>query len=495
MTPDEARQYLNSLSFHRGRTGDTAFMHPDFAVKLASAIQYAKTHGLPDAGLLSGYREASDHPSSYDEKGWSSHEYGLAADVSGIGPAGSSTAQQWRQIATQFGLYSPYDPNGSEWNHWQLNPKPLEQDSALLNSLVAAKRTGDPTKMWAAFTPSTGATNPVTNAVGAGPLAQGPDNRQVFFDAFVKAGMTPQQALGALWSMGGESHPNIDTSVTNPNDPGGALGALQWTQERKFGLQQFAASVGKPVTDPNTQAQYAVAELTGQGPAAKFALVQPGVWNAITQAKTPEEASRVWTTMMERPANATARAEERIKNGAAVGSLDASGHFVPGTATAAKPGTALPTGGAAAGAAPPVAQPPSDLAQIGSALGSALSGLVGGNSGLTGSPGTMLDSSMDQPAIRTPAINADFTGPGPSPVPAGLAAGAGSTPLGAQLGALGAVPPDPMLENPQVAPSITAGAPSMTSLLGGVGGAQVGNVYDPRRPQAIQPGLAYSRLA
>ena len=493
MTPDEARQYLNGLSFHRGRTGDVAFMHPDFAVKLASAIQYAKTHGLPDAGLLSGYREASDHPSSYDEKGWSSHEYGLAADVSGIGPAGSSTAQQWRQIATQFGLYSPYDPNGSEWNHWQLNPKPLEQDSALLNSLVAAKRTGDPTKMWAAFTPSTGVTSPVTNAVGAGPIAQGPDNRTLFFNSLVKDGLTPQQALGALWSLGGESHPNIDTSAYNPNDPGGAIGAGQWNGPRRLGLEQFAASVGKPVNDPQTQADYLSSELTGQGPAAKFAIFQPGVLDALKQAKTPEEAAKVWTTLFERPK--IDNTEARIRNGAAVGSLDANGNFVPGTATAAKPGAAPPpTGGAAAGAAPPVAQPPSELAQIGSALGSALSGLVGGNSGLSGSPGVMLDSSMDQPAIRTPALMADFSG-APNPVPANIAMGAGATPLGAQLGALGAVAPDPMLENPQVAPSITAGAPSMTSMLGGVGGAQPGNVYDPRRPAVIQPGLAYSRLA
>ena len=79
-------------------------------------------------------------------------------------------------------------------------------------------------------------------------------------------------------------------------------------------------------------------------------------------------------------------------------------------------------------------------------------------------------------------------------MPANIAAGAGASPLGAQLGALAATPTDPTLENPLTAPSITAGAPSMTSLLGGVGGAQVGNIYDPRRPQTIQPGVAYARL-
>ena len=187
MTGDEAKAYLNGLSFHRGRTGDTAFMNPDFAIKLATAIQTARAHGL-QVGLLSGYREAADHPSSYDEKGWSSHEYGIAADVSGIGAPGSSTAAQWRQIATAAGLYSPYDPNGGEWNHWQLNPVPLEQAPPLLNALVAAKKTGDPTKMWAAFTPTTGGPGSVVNAGTAGPIAAGPDNRATFFNAAGQSG-------------------------------------------------------------------------------------------------------------------------------------------------------------------------------------------------------------------------------------------------------------------------------------------------------------------
>ena len=468
MTADEARAYLDGLSFHRGRRGDTSFMHPDFAIKLATAIQQARAQGIM-VSLLSGYREASDHPSSYDEKGWSSHEYGLAADLSGIGTPGSATAARWQKIAAANGISNPYGiDNPTEFNHWQVGPK-LETNAPLLNALVAGKRTGDPTKMWAAFDP-----NAVANTVNtgtAGPIAAAPDNRSLFFNAFVKAGMSPQQALGALWSMGGESHPNIQTDAYNPNDPGGAFGAAQWTQERRFGLEKYAASLGKRATDPQVQADYLVqGELLGKLP--QYAIYQKGVWDAITQAKTPEDASRIWTTMLERPANASARAEERIRAGAAVGSIDANGNFVPGTAAAAgPPGAGPPLAGAGTGAGgPPAAEPPSQLAQIGSALGSALSGLVGGNSGLTGSTGgSYLDASMDQPPIRTLAQGADFTAPPASPVPANIAGGAGSTPIGTQLGALAAVPGDPMLENPNIAPSITSGAPSMTAMLPGVG--------------------------
>jgi hypothetical protein len=463
-------------------------MNPDFAVRLATAIQQARKEGI-QVGLLSGFREPSDHPSNYDLAGNSSHEYGLAGDVSGIGAAGSSTAARWRQIAEANGLSSPYDPNGSEWNHWQIGPK-LETNQPLLNALKAGKMTGDLNKMWAAFDP-TAVANTVNTGTG-GPIAQGPDNRTLFFNAFVKAGLSPQQALGALWSMGGESHPNIDTGAWNPNDPGGAFGAVQWTDTRKLGLQRYAASLGKPATDPQTQADYLIqGELLGKLP--QFAEYQKGAWDALRQAKTPEDAARVWTSVVERPKYDNS--DQRIRNGGAVGSIDANGNFVPGTAKAASPVAASGAPGAGAGGAgAPPAQPPSDMAQIGSALSSALSGLVANGSGLTGGTGTMTDSSMDQPAIRTPAMGADFMGPAPSPVPANIAVGAGATPLASQLGSLAATPGDPMLENPNVAPSITSGAPSMTALLGGVGGAQMGNIYDPRRPSAIQPGSAFPRI-
>jgi hypothetical protein len=88
---DEARAYLSRLSSHPERQGDTAYLNPEFVVRLATAIQQARAEGIP-ANLFSGYRSTTDHPSSYDLKGDSSHTYGLASDIGGIGGVGSSTA-------------------------------------------------------------------------------------------------------------------------------------------------------------------------------------------------------------------------------------------------------------------------------------------------------------------------------------------------------------------------------------------------------------------
>ena len=467
MTADEARAYLSGLSFHRERKGDVAYMHPDFAIRLATAIQQARAQGL-QVSLLSGYREPSSiRASNYDLAGKSSHEYGLAADVTGIGGVGSSSARQWQQIAEANGLSNPYGINDKgEYNHWQLPKQPLETTQGLWDALRAGKASGDVNKMWSAYTPN------AANMGSGGPIASPNDNRALFFNAFVKAGMSPQQALGALWSMGGESYPNIKTDAYNPNDPGGAFGAAQWTQERRLGLDKYAASLGKPATDPQTQVDYLIqGELLGKLP--QYAITQKGVWDALLQAKTPEDASRVWTTMMERPANAEAVAEERIKRGAAVGSIDANGNFVPGVGGSGPAGAPVASGTVTPGAkAPgePPAPPPNPWASLGSALSTAFNQMS--NVATASSVGgTYLDASQDQPAIRTPALGADFTPPPPNPVPAALAGGIGTT-----LGSLAIQPQT----DPLVDPSITQGAPSMTSMLGTIGTNAPPSLFDPR---------------
>ena len=107
MTADEARLYLKSLSSHPGRTGDTDYLNPEFAIKLATSIQQARAEGIP-ASLASGYRSTTDHPSSYDLKGDSSHTYGLASDIGGLDGPGGTLTNRWAQIAQANGLSNPY---------------------------------------------------------------------------------------------------------------------------------------------------------------------------------------------------------------------------------------------------------------------------------------------------------------------------------------------------------------------------------------------------
>jgi hypothetical protein len=115
----EDYDFLNSISQHQGRPGDTSNFDPVFAHNLAAAIQDANAHGM-HVGLESAYRTPGQTGSSFDRSGRSLHSYGLAADVNGIGSPGSDTARQWYQFATAHGLFNPYGYNNkAEFNHYQ----------------------------------------------------------------------------------------------------------------------------------------------------------------------------------------------------------------------------------------------------------------------------------------------------------------------------------------------------------------------------------------
>jgi hypothetical protein len=148
---DDVLAYLTSLSEHPSRPGDVSNMNPDFASRLAAAIQQARAAGLP-VGVMSGYRGDTTTGSAYDAGGNSSHGYGLASDISGLdGPNGKIT-NAWAQIASANGLHNPYGVgNKAEFNHWQLPPQPLEQTPQLLASLKAARSSGNFQNVWSAY--------------------------------------------------------------------------------------------------------------------------------------------------------------------------------------------------------------------------------------------------------------------------------------------------------------------------------------------------------
>jgi hypothetical protein len=413
MTADEARNYLYGLSLHHERPYDTANMNPDYAIRLATAIQQARKEGIM-ATVFSGVREPTDHPSRYDLGGNSSHEYGLAADIGGIGVAGSSTAKRWAQIAQANGLSSPYDPNGVEYNHWQLPRLPLEQTPQLLSALKAAKATGNINNVWAAF--NSGASQPI-GATPAGTYTTDQVFNAIFgqessYGRDPRAGGNVLQIQPGTWAVYAKPGENINNRQDNM-----AVGhRIVEDYMQKFG--------GDP-------ARVAVAYFSGPDNVAPLAF------------KSPFKEDR---------GDGSKRVSAYVND--VLGRLGAS-PSAGGGAT----GT-----GAVGGAAAPVAAAPANpnaaaLSTIGSALGQAFANY--GNSGNA----ARASVPPDQPAIRSMALGEDFTPPPSSPVPANLAAGAGSTPIGQQLGALAAAPGDPMLVNPSVVPSITAGAPSMSAML------------------------------
>lgn len=124
-------------------------LHPDFIVKLAAAIKLAREVGMTRAGVFSAYRPPAFGVGGFSNKFNSLHSYGLAADITGIGPAGSKPARRWQSIVNAVGLYLPYGANNrAEFNHTQLVPTKVA--AAYLRSTVTGSGPIDLTRMWRA---------------------------------------------------------------------------------------------------------------------------------------------------------------------------------------------------------------------------------------------------------------------------------------------------------------------------------------------------------
>jgi hypothetical protein len=124
-------------------------LHPDFIVKLASAIHLAREAGMTRAGVFSAYRPPAFGIGGFGNKFNSLHSYGLAADMTGIGGPGSRLARLWQTIVKQVGLYLPYGPrNRAEFNHTQLVPTKMAP--SFLRGTITASAPKDLQQMWLA---------------------------------------------------------------------------------------------------------------------------------------------------------------------------------------------------------------------------------------------------------------------------------------------------------------------------------------------------------
>jgi hypothetical protein len=124
-------------------------LHPDFIVKLASAIKLAREAGMTGAGVFSAYRPPAFGIGGFSDKFNSLHSYGLAADMTGIGGPGSRFAKLWQTILRRVGLYLPYGPNNrAEFNHTQLVPTKMA--SSVLRRTITASEPKDLEQMWLA---------------------------------------------------------------------------------------------------------------------------------------------------------------------------------------------------------------------------------------------------------------------------------------------------------------------------------------------------------
>ena len=282
-------------------------------------------------------------------KPWNSfHNYGIATDFHLNNDADYARLQE---MAPQFGLSGI---GMSDKGHIQLAGK-LSDDIAQYK-LAGWRPASQPA-------PATGAlaySGPAgalaaqpevgpENSGGGAPVAasSGPqDPRQIVFNKLVAAGLQPKQALGALWSLGGEGGKGLDPRSYNANDPGGSIGYGQWNRERRTALEELAKTQGTSWADPNTQADHIVNELTNKD----YASYQPGVFAKLQAAKTPEEAAQIWTGGFERPLKDNSA--DRIKGGSQVATLDDKGGLVLGSATGGGPAPASAAPAVASNAAP-----------------------------------------------------------------------------------------------------------------------------------------------
>jgi hypothetical protein len=124
-------------------------LHPDFIVKLASAVHLAREAGMTHAGVFSAYRPPAFGVGGFGDKFNSLHSYGLAADMTGIGGPRSRLARLWQTIVKRVGLYLPYGPdNRAEFNHTQLVPTKMAP--SFLRGTITASAPKDLHVMWLA---------------------------------------------------------------------------------------------------------------------------------------------------------------------------------------------------------------------------------------------------------------------------------------------------------------------------------------------------------
>jgi hypothetical protein len=97
-------------------------------------------------------------------------------------------------------------------------------------------------------------------------------------DGLVERGLPPHIAEGFVMNFEDESGLNPGINEAAPTVPGsrGGFGLAQWTGPRRVALEQFAASTGRDVSDPDAQLDFLMMELQGPEASAMRHIMQAG---------------------------------------------------------------------------------------------------------------------------------------------------------------------------------------------------------------------------
>lgn len=180
------------------------------------------------------------------------------------------------------------------------------------------------------------------------------DARTEIFNGLIKRGLNPQQAMGSVYGLMGESGTALDPN--SKGDSGNSIGIGQWNGGRRANLESTAQNMGTTWNDPKAQVAHLFNEL--DGPYSKV------LANIKANATTAADATNLWTAGYERPA--TNNWQQRYVQGSQAGRLDDQGNPIWKTGPAAplpSVGSVPNQGPTQPGATPAPAPPPTSGAQ------------------------------------------------------------------------------------------------------------------------------------
>jgi hypothetical protein len=167
---------------------------------------------------------------------------------------------------------------------------------------------------------------------------------QQVIDGLIARGMPPAAAMGFAGNFAVESRFDPGINEIAPLVPGsrGGFGYAQWTGPRRRQLEDFAASRGVPVSDPNMQLDFLMHELGTTEARAR---------DAIFSARDPVTAARLVSEQFLRPG--IPHLDRRIEETMRLAGGDYSGY---GNALAQAPQQPAPQNALAAPEPPPQLQ-------------------------------------------------------------------------------------------------------------------------------------------
>ena len=112
-----------------------------------------------------------------------------------------------------------------------------------------------------------------TSSFKSSTTIEGSELTEKVWNALKNLGYSDISVAGAMGNIhhesGGFSPSAVEKGTTN-----GGIGLIQWSFGRRTALEKYAASKGVSWTDENTQIEFLIAEISGQGPATGYATVR-----------------------------------------------------------------------------------------------------------------------------------------------------------------------------------------------------------------------------